>query len=177
MVIISSRGFTSVPGGGPLRGPFWPFVPLLSGRSMEMKSRCMTSAILWVLAAAATAAGSSVGVPLPGLKADEGSNVSARSCSVTLVGDKATVELELAATSEQPALLIDGPLFGWLGGSEAYPDRHFPELEVDIDGTKVAPDLVLRRTQQELEFGPPAQLTEQSGHHRPPELRGYLTKV
>jgi hypothetical protein len=140
MVIISSRGFTSVPGGGPLRGPFWPFVPLLSGRSMEMKSRCMTSAILWVLAAAATAAGSSVGVPLPGLKADEGSNVSARSCSVTLVGDKATVELELAATSEQPALLIDGPLFGWLGGSEAYPDRHFPELEVDIDGTKVAPE-------------------------------------
>ena len=50
------------------------------------------------------------------------------------MGDNVTVELDLVTTSDQPALLIDGPLFGWSGEAEAYPDRHFPELEVRIDG-------------------------------------------
>lgn len=103
-------------------------------------SHCVASAMLGALAAAANAAGSSTGAPLPGLKADEGSHVSAQSCSVTLAGNKATVELELATASDQPALLIDGPLFGWLGESEAYPDRHFPELEIRIDGASITPE-------------------------------------
>jgi hypothetical protein len=93
-----------------------------------------------VLAGSANAQDWSGGAPLPGLKADEGTVVSPQSCSVTLQGAKATVELELAATSDQPALLIDGPTFGWMGETEAYPDRHFPELEVRVDGTLIAPE-------------------------------------
>jgi hypothetical protein len=109
------------------------------GLSAEI-SHWVASVILGALAVTANAAGSSTGAPLPGLKADEGSNVSAQSCSVTLAGNQVAVELELTSTSEQPALLIDGPLFGSMDAAEAYPDRHFPELEIRIDGMPIQPE-------------------------------------
>ena len=100
----------------------------------------MAPAILWALFGTAHAAESGAGAPLPGLTADEGSEVSVRSCAVTLSGLNTTVQLELETSSDQPALLLSGPLFGWLGESEAYPDRHFPELQIRIDGTLISPE-------------------------------------
>ncbi len=110
-----------------LYGPYWI-------------SHCAASALLGVLLGTANAAESSAGAPLPGLTADEGSDLSAQSCAVTLSGRKAAVELELSTSSDHPALLLSGPRFGWLGESEAYPDRHFPELEIRIDGTLISPE-------------------------------------
>lgn len=53
------------------------------------------------------------------------------SSAVRMEGDEVTVSLTAQATLPAPAQwLIQGPLFGWLGDSETYPDRHFPELRV-----------------------------------------------
>ncbi len=97
------------------------------------------SALLAAIAGTSHATASNGGAPLPGLVSDEGSNVAADSCSVTLSGENARVELSIHAAT-QAALLIEGPLFGWQDESAAYPDRHFPELEIRIDGASVAPE-------------------------------------
>lgn len=57
-------------------------------------------------------------------------SVVARS-AVRMEGSEVTVSLTAQPTLPGPAQwLIQGPLFGWLGDSETYPDRHFPELQV-----------------------------------------------
>jgi hypothetical protein len=99
----------------------------------------IVSVLIATLAHSAYAAESSAGAPMPELKSDEGSNVVAETCSVTLSGDEATVELSVSTAASQPALLIEGTSFGWLGETEVYPDRHFPELQVRIDGRLVTP--------------------------------------
>jgi hypothetical protein len=86
------------------------------------------------------AAGWSAGVPLPGLTLDEGGKTAAESCRVTMSGSTVSLELALHTDSNQPALLIEGAPFGPTGESEAYPDRHFPELEIRIDGAPVTPE-------------------------------------
>lgn len=53
------------------------------------------------------------------------------SSAVLMDGGEVTVSLTALPTLPASAqLLIQGPLFGWLGDSETYPDRHFPELRV-----------------------------------------------
>jgi len=91
------------------------------------------------LTATARAAESSDGAPLPGLRSDENSNLVAESSLVTLSGDNTTVELSVSTTDREPALLLEGAPFHWVGETDAYPDRHFPELEIRIDGAKVSP--------------------------------------
>lgn len=103
-------------------------------------SLCAAWALLAAIAGTSHATGSSTGAPLPGLATDEGSNVAAESCSVTLSEENVSVELSIHADSNQAALLIEGPLFGWQGASAAYPDRHFPELEILIDGALMTPE-------------------------------------
>jgi hypothetical protein len=104
----------------------------------------MSLSAAWALLAAGAGTGhateSSTGAPLPGLQSDEGSNVAAESCWVTLSKENVNVELSIHADSTQAALLIEGPLFGRRSESEAYPDRHFPELEILIDGASVTPE-------------------------------------
>lgn len=100
----------------------------------------MVCALVAATAGASTATPSLTGVPLPGLTSDEGSNVDAESCSVTLSGRDVTMELSVRVDSDQAALLIEGSRFGWRGESAAYPDRHFPELEIQIDGALVKPE-------------------------------------
>ena len=100
----------------------------------------MVCALVAATAGASTATQSLTGVPLPGLTSDEGSNVDAESCSVTLSGRDVTVALSVRVDSDQAALLIEGSRFGWRGESAAYPDRHFPELEIQIDGALVKPE-------------------------------------
>lgn len=103
---------------------------------MRTVHRLSRGAAWALLAAAGTshAAASSTGAPFPGLTSDEGSNAAAESCSVTLSGTNARVELSVHSAANQPALLVQGPLFGPQGESDAYPDRHFPELEIRLDG-------------------------------------------
>ena len=117
-------------------------------RTLRWMSHGAAWALLAAIAGTSHAATSSTGAPLPGLKSDEGGNVAADSCWVTLSGANVSVELSVhptsnqptPAVSNQPALLIEGELFGRLGESEAYPDRHFPELEIRIDGASATPE-------------------------------------
>ncbi len=109
-------------------------------RALHWTSRCAAWALLAAIVGTSHAAGSSTGAPLPGLTADEGSQVTAESCRVTLSGENVSVELPVHSVSDQPALLIEGRLFGPQGEPDAYPDRHFPELEVRIDGAPVTPE-------------------------------------
>jgi hypothetical protein len=112
----------------------------MSMRTLHGISFCATWALVAVIAGISRASGSSTGAPLPGLTLDEGSKVAADSCWVTLSGENVSVELSIHADSTQAALLIEGPLFGWQGESEGYPDRHFPELEIRIDGASMMPE-------------------------------------
>jgi hypothetical protein len=82
---------------------------------------------------------SHTGVPLPGLESDPAGTVVPGSCTVSVVGGNVRVELAAGATADSPALLLRGPFFGWSGASEPYPDRHFPELEIRIDGAPTTP--------------------------------------
>jgi hypothetical protein len=97
---------------------------------------------LWVIAAPLTQADdSSAGVPLPGLRSEPAGSTSAKSSSISLAASKVTVAIGVrtkAATSA--ALKLIGPQFGWMGESEPYPDRQFPELEVLVDGSPIRPD-------------------------------------
>lgn len=83
---------------------------------------------------------SSTGVPLLGLESDPADTVFPHACSVTMTAGKVTVELTVGTGTASPALLLNGPVFGWGGASEPYPDRQFPELEIRIDGSPVTPD-------------------------------------
>jgi len=48
---------------------------------------------------------------------------------VYLEAEEADVSLTPGSSLVSPILLrVQGPVFGWLGESEPYPDRHFPEL-------------------------------------------------
>jgi hypothetical protein len=98
-------------------------------------------AALGVLSAAPIQAevGSS-GAPLPALESDPPDTVFPQSCSVSVVADGITVEMSVSESGEMPALLLNGPLFGWMGEADPYPDRHFPELEIRIDGAPVMPN-------------------------------------
>jgi hypothetical protein len=109
-------------------------------RTVPWMALCAAWVLLAAIAGLSRATESSTGAPLPGLKSDEGSKVAAESCRVTLSGENASVELSMHVDSTQAALLIEGPLFGWQGESAAYPDLHFPELEIRIDGTPVTPE-------------------------------------
>jgi hypothetical protein len=77
---------------------------------------------------------SRVGVSLPGLEADPAGSVIPQSCAVSVMGGKVTVDLSASTTSDRPALMLNGALFGWSGPRVPYPERHFPELEIRIDG-------------------------------------------
>lgn len=78
-------------------------------------------------------------VPLPGLESDPPGTVIPQSCELSVAGDKVSMDLTVKAGTDTPALLINGPLLGWRGPAEPYPDRQFPELEIRIDGDLVAP--------------------------------------
>lgn len=65
-------------------------------------------------------------------------NAQMASSAVRMNGDEVTVSVTPPPTLAAPARwLIQGPLFGWLGDSEPYPDRHFPELRVLSNGQSV----------------------------------------
>jgi hypothetical protein len=81
-----------------------------------------------------------VGVPLPELASDPADTVRPVSAQVGMIGGKVSVVLSVRATEDAPALLLEGPLFGWSGPSDPYPDRNFPELEFRVDGAPITPE-------------------------------------
>jgi hypothetical protein len=81
----------------------------------------------------------SPGAPLPGLESDPPGSVTPRSAAVTLRDSHVTLDLAVSVTPEATGLLLNGPHFGWLGAAERYPARHFPELEIRLNGAVVAP--------------------------------------
>jgi len=55
--------------------------------------------------------------------------------SVQITGQQVNIALTpRAPVPEQATLLVRSPLFGWLGESDPYPDRHFPELSFSSNG-------------------------------------------
>jgi hypothetical protein len=81
-----------------------------------------------------------VGVPLPGLVSDDAEPVLCDSARVNIAAGRVSIALSVRATGDAPALLLDGPLFGWSGASDPYPDRQFPELEIRLDGAVTTPE-------------------------------------
>ncbi len=100
----------------------------------------MCLSALWAVVAPPIHAEPSIpAAPLPGLESDPAGTVTPEFCAVSVMAGKATVELTVRADAEAPALLLNGPQFGW-SESEPYPDRHFPELEIRVDGVLNRPD-------------------------------------
>jgi hypothetical protein len=73
------------------------------------------------------------------LESDPPESVTPRTAAVTLRGNQVTLDLAVRPTANADALLLNGPRFGWLGAAERYPDRHFPELKIRVNGELIAP--------------------------------------
>jgi hypothetical protein len=94
---------------------------------------------LLALAPIAAADDSSSGVMLPGLRSEPVGSITEASASVVVREGSITLSAVLdthGATA--PRAIISGPRFGWLGESEPYPDRQFPELSVSLDGQPIS---------------------------------------
>ncbi len=79
-------------------------------------------------------------VPLPGLQSDPPDTVVPRSGAVSVTADHVAVELLVGTTTDMPALLLNGPLFGFDGSSAPYSERQFPELSIRVDGAPAVPN-------------------------------------
>jgi hypothetical protein len=77
--------------------------------------------------------------PMPGLESDPTGSVVAEVCSVSVMGGRIRVDLSASTAGEMPALLLTGAFFSWNGPSDPYPDRHFPELGIRVDGAPMEP--------------------------------------
>ena len=78
----------------------------------------------------------SAGVPAGSFRAEPAGAVTERSAAVTLDGEQVQVTLSVVSRRGS-AILLRLPQFGWLGEGEPYPDRQFPELQVEVDGRAV----------------------------------------
>ena len=87
----------------------------------------------------AHAADGSAGVPLPGLVSEPKGSVRATAAEVDLSGDSVVLRLKLRVPGAGSDLTMRGPLFTWLGEAETYPDRHFPELQAQLNGEALPP--------------------------------------
>lgn len=101
----------------------------------DKKNYLSIVALLCLAFAPVAAAGdSSAGFAVPGLISDPPGSAAPRTAVVSIKGGTITVQVLVAASAENPGLVIQGPIFGPVAASEPYPDRHFPELVVQIDG-------------------------------------------
>jgi hypothetical protein len=107
---------------------------------MIATTRTLCLSVWWALAAMPLYAEQSYpAVPLPGLESDPPGTVIPQGCALSVAGDQVSMDLTVKTDTDTPALLINGPLFGWTGPAEPYPDRQFPELEIRIDGDLATP--------------------------------------
>jgi hypothetical protein len=81
----------------------------------------------------------SAGVVLPGLRSDPAGSVKVSAASVVSRQNQIEVSLTVAVRRGAAAsVTIQLPRFGWPGQAEPYPDRHFPELTIRVDGAPAA---------------------------------------
>ena len=81
----------------------------------------------------------SAGVMLPGLRSDPPLSVRVSSASLVVKGSKIELTLDvIVKRSHGGSITVQMPRFGWLGESEPYPDRQFPELQILVDGAPAA---------------------------------------
>jgi hypothetical protein len=66
-------------------------------------------------------------------------SVRATAAEVDLSGDSVVLRLKLRVPGAGSELTLRGPLFAWLGEAETYPDRHFPELQAQLDNQALPP--------------------------------------
>ena len=75
---------------------------------------------------------------LPDMQSSPTGSVRVIAARVVLRADNIAVSV---MTNVSPGglgrIVIHGPRFGWLGDSEPYPERQFPELQASVDGTPV----------------------------------------
>jgi hypothetical protein len=108
---------------------------------LKLQNARFCLALVWVLFATPITAEVLVqAAPLPGLESDPPGTVVPQVCSVNVAAGRITVEMSVTTDAEMPALLLNGPFFGGAGEADPYPDRHFPELEIRIDGAGATPN-------------------------------------
>ena len=87
----------------------------------------------------------SKGVPLPGLRSSAPAKATTTAASLLLDGDQIALTLDIFSPQSQGAVLTLRMLpFGWLGESEPYPDRQFPELQFKLDNVTLNPQSSFR---------------------------------
>ncbi len=96
-----------------------------------------SAALCATFALAAVARDSSDGFALPGLTSDPPGSVTPKDTAVRVAGAKITVDVAVSTGTDIPGLVVQGAPFGPAAATEPYPERHFPELEVSIDGGPV----------------------------------------
>jgi hypothetical protein len=105
-----------------------------------VKAQALCLSIWWaVMAPPVCAEQSYPAVPMPGLESDPTGTVVAEVCTVSVMAGKVKVDLPASTAEKMPALLLTGTFFGWSGPSDPYPNRHFPELEIRVDGAPIEP--------------------------------------
>lgn len=78
---------------------------------------------------------SSAGVPLGGLRTEPRGGAVINAAAISLSPATVIIDMTVAASAQgRPSLTWSGQKFGWMGESEAYADRHFPELSITVDG-------------------------------------------
>lgn len=91
-----------------------------------------------ILAPQAMADDSSQGVTPGRLVAVPAGSVSFTSAKVQIKGRHVVLSLQPQVRGNAHGkILLQGEPFGWLGESEAWPDRHFPELQLSVDNVAV----------------------------------------
>ena len=90
-----------------------------------------------VLPAATRADDETPGLVLPGLRSNPRGRIESKATSLYVHGGNVSVTLKLSA-GKDAALALRTPRFGWIGDADPYPDRHFPELKILLDGKPAA---------------------------------------
>ncbi|WP_442681180.1 hypothetical protein ACSBM8_08445 [Sphingomonas sp. ASY06-1R] len=101
---------------------------------MSAKFFAAAIALVGLLAAPARADDVSAGVAPGPLMAAPAGRTSVTAVRVALAGRQIEVATALSVARGPVRLQLDLPRFGWLGEAETYPDRHFPELTIAVDG-------------------------------------------
>jgi len=108
-------------------------------------SSVLVSLVLLSACCNARAEDESQGVRFPVLEPGSSGSVAVSTANLTLGGDNnnEAVHLDLELTGTTSSLSLHFPPFSWPGEGVTYPDRHFPELRVTLNG---APTEVASRT-------------------------------
>jgi hypothetical protein len=94
--------------------------------------------LVLMLACLACASGddTSAGVMLPALHSASAGSINAFRASLQFEARQVSITFDMSVPAGPGAsLTIRMPRFGWLGEAEPYPARHFPELQILINGS------------------------------------------